>query len=158
MANEKTKQVEAWKLEIKENNRTIKELQGQIKQLLDRNRELKRQNTKHRTPTWDEYTPLKVLVYSYAYNTTYKEMIATWQKFSVKEIIPQYSYRFDFCILHVEEVIIAINKALNSTAPTFKVRKCALCRYLSTHSNLGNYEAIRKMLYRVSKKKVGTKK
>lgn len=158
MPKKKTKQKKAWKLEMDEINRQLKEISEQRKYLLNRKRELIEQNTKRRTPTWDDYSPLKTLVYPYAYDTTYKEMIEVWQKYSVKEIIPLHSYRFEFDILHQEDVIRAMDTALSSIAPTFKVRKCTLCRYLSTHSNLGSYEAIRKMLYRATKKKVGTKK
>ena len=154
----KTKQKKAWKLEVDEINRQLKEISEKRKEFLNRKRELIEQNTKHRTPKWDDYSPLKTLVYPYAYDTTYKEMIKAWQKYSVKEILPLHSYRFEFDILHQEDVIRALDTALSSIAPTFKVRKCSLFRYLSTHSNLGSYEAIRKMLYRASKKKVGTEK
>lgn len=158
MTKKKTKQKNALKLEVDKINRQLKEISKKRKELLNSKRELYEQNTKHRTPTWDDFSPLKTLVYPYAYDTTYKEMIETWQKYSVKEILPLHSYRFEFDILHQEDVIRALNTALSSIAPTFKIRKCTLCKYLSTHSNLGSYEAIRKMLYRASKKKVGTEK
>jgi len=142
MAKDKTKQTETWKLEVDEIDRQLKEISEKRKELLKRKRELYEQNVKHRTPTWNDDTPMVSLVMT-GMRREFKQMIDAWQKLSKVEIDYRMTAHFEFNLDFKPGVIRALSKALQ-----LGVFGCYynndVFRYLSTHSNLRDWKTIKR--------------
>lgn len=137
----KTKQKKGWKLEVKENNCQIKELRKKIEQLIERNHVLIEQNTKHRKPQWDDHTPLVSLVRT-GMRKEFKQMTDVWQMFSEVKIDYRTTANFDFKLVGKPGIIRALSKALQ--LKVFGSSNNEVFRYISKHSNLGEWETIKR--------------
>gem|GEM_PF-4715250 len=82
-------------------------------------------------------------------------MIADWQQRTPDPLIPQESAYFHFPPHLKYHVIRALAVCLQADPPVFRISTTSLCRYLSTHSDLGDAPAIRRALYRAINARCG---
>ena len=136
----KTKQ-KAWKLEVEAIDRQLNEIREKRKELLNRKRELIEQNTKRRTPTWDEHTPMVKLVRT-GMRKEFKQMLDVWQRSSEAEIDYRTTAKFDFIKVGKPGVIRALSKALHQKI--FNSSNNEVFRYISEHSNLGEWKTLKR--------------
>ena len=156
MAKKKTKQVEDWKLEVKEINRQVKEHREEIKQLLERKREL---NEQHGKKKWDDTTPLFEFVNTNQADV-YNEMLKGWEPYLKEKIgtnVKKHNYfKFDLMKARDKAIVIRyLKKAQTHDPEVFTLSERGLCSYLSEHSNLGTDSCIKKALQRCDLKKWG---
>ena len=138
-------------LHIRQCQAVIREYQTQVKQLQSERAALLAPHKKKRRRTWNDDTPLYRLV-----NLTqldhFKTLISDWQKRTTGTIDIKKTSLFTFFPERKPHAIRALTLVLTRDIPVFKVSTLELCRYLSTHSNLGSPEAIREGIYRARKK------
>ena len=163
MAKKKTKQVEAWKLEVKEINRQVKEHREEIKQLLERKREL---NEQHGKKKWDDTTPLFEFVNMTQFER-FNEMLKGWEPFLKEKIginIKKHHYfRFNLSESdNKKEILKFLKKAQEGLVPVFwlndkPMSMRQLFLYFERHSNLGSAEGIKSALRERGVQKSGVK-
>ena len=150
----KNKKAEAWKLEVNEIDRQIRELlerkkqiQDEVEELRERKRELKKGNKKKRTLVWNEETPMIKLIHLDQLDR-FKEMLNVWQEYCEEEIIVNTTSYFHFSTKNKHRIIAVLKKLLYSEIPVFNVSMEQVYLYLSQHSNLGKASAIKKAVQR----------
>lgn len=141
MTKKMSKQEKAWELEVEEINRQLTEIKEKRQSLLSRKRELIEQNTNHRTQTWDDHTPMVELVRT-GMRKEFKQMIDAWQMFSEVEIDYRETSNFDFKMIGKPGIIRALSKALHQKV--FNSSNNEVFRYLSEHSNLGEWKTLKR--------------
>ena len=134
-------------LHIRQCQAVIRECQTQVKQLQAERAALLAPHKKKRRRTWDDDTPLYRLV-NLSQLEHFKTLISDWQKRSTETIYPKKTSQFTFLPNAKSSAIRALALVQTRDIPVFKVSTLELCRYLSTHSNLGSTETIRKALLR----------
>ena len=134
-------------LHIRQCQAAIREYQTQVKQLKAEHDALLASHKKKRRRTWDDDTPLYRLV-NLSQLEHFKALISNWQKRTTETIDIKKTSLFTFFPERKPHAIRALALVLTRDIPVFKVSTVELCRYLSTHSNLGSSEAIRKALLR----------
>lgn len=159
MVNKKTSDCQtpgAWQLEIALIDLHIRQLQAEIREqqavihLLKAQRRdiMDAHHKKRRRCRWDADTPMIRLV-NLQQLEHFKTLISDWQKRATDAIDITKTSQFTFQIKLKWHAIHALAVVLTKDPPVFKVSTRDLCRYLSTHSNLGSPEAIKKALQRV---------
>jgi len=154
MAKRAKKKAEAWKLEVDEIDRQLREIIEKKKELQKRKRELILEHTEHKRPWWDDDTPMVSLV-STGMRREFRQMIDAWQKSSKVEIDYRMTAHFEFKLVFKPGVIRALSKALQLGVFRYYYNNDVF-RYLSTHSNLGDWDTIKREELRY-REKVGTK-
>lgn len=142
-------------LQIKQYQENIKQMKEQIRmdqqaveKLKDEKRKLKENKEMHDHPVvWDDYTPMIVLVFSWK-KARFKKMVLGWQKHSHREINPEKTFYFDFDLVYQKSVISDLKSAMNKSNPLFMMSNRQLIMYMSKHSNLGSFDAIKKAIQR----------
>ena len=138
-------------LHIRQLQAVIREHQSVINQLRIRKAEiLTPLKKKRRRCQWDVDTPIIRLV-NLQQLDYFKTMMDKWTTLTTETINPSKTYQFHFIPERRSYAIRALAIVLSQTPPVFKVSTLQLCRYLSTHSNLGTSEAIRQALFRMRK-------
>ena len=141
-----------WQLEVALIDLHIRQLQAVINQLKVQRREIiGRQRKKRRRCKWQDNTPMIGIVNLPQYNP-FKTMMDKWKSLTTETINPSKTFRFHFIPDKRSQAILALTRVLEHDPPVFKVGISELCRYLSTHSNLGTPETIRRAIYRIQKK------
>lgn len=138
-------------LHIRQCQAVVREYQTQVKQLQAERAALLAPHKKKRRRTWDDDTPLYRLV-NLSQLDHFKTLISDWQKRTTETIDPKKTFSFIFMPHAKSHAIRALALMLSRDVPVFKVSTLELCRYLSTHSNLGTTGAIRQALYRELRK------
>ncbi len=137
----KTKKKKDWELEVEEIDRQLREINVKKRELQKRKRELKEQNTEYKKPQWDDHTPLVALVRT-GMRKEFKQMTDAWQMFSEVEIDYLTTANFDFNLVGKPGIIRALSKALR--VKVFKSSNNEVFRYLSEHSNIGDWKTIKR--------------
>ena len=159
MVNKKTSDCQtpgAWQLEIALIDLHIRQLQAEIREqqavinLLKAQRRdiMDAHHKKRRRCRWDADTPMIRLV-NLQQLEYFRTLISDWQKRATDAIDITKTSQFTFQNKLKWHAIHALAVVLTKDPPVFKVSTRDLCRYLSTHSNLGSPEAIKKALQRV---------
>ena len=138
-------------LHIRQCQAVIRECQTLVKQLKAERAALLAPHKKKRRRTWNDDTPLYRLV-NLSQLDHFKTLISDWQKRTTGTIDIKKTSLFTFFPERKPHAIRALTLVLTRDIPVFKVSTLELCRYLSTHSNLGSPEAIREGIYRARKK------
>lgn len=138
-------------LHIRQQQAVIRECQTLVKQLKAERDALLAPHKKKRRRTWNDDTPLYCLV-NLSQLDHFKTLISDWQKRTTGTIDIKKTSLFTFFPERKPHAIRALALVQTRDIPVFKVSTLELCRYLSTHSNLGSPEAIREGVYRARKK------
>ena len=138
----------AWQQEIEEIDLQIREHQAVIDQLRASRQAILEKHKKRRKCLWDADTPMRKLV-PLAYESYFVTMMKEWGKHTTHTIQPMKTTHFCFVLERKRHVIHALAMMLIKDENVFKVSKSELCRYLESHSNLGDAESIRKAINRM---------
>lgn len=150
-----TKQKEA-KLnrKIEEERRVIKQLKDELKPhqkaekvLIEQKRQLKRTNKKPNKPSLDDNQAI-IKIVSLSQWSKFMEMIDEWQKYTTQEIVPKKTTRIEFDLKAKPIILRTLVKTLDNEIEVFCVSERKVLTYLSRHTNLGNYECLKKAVYR----------
>ena len=130
---------------VREQQAVINRLKAKRAEILETHRKKRRRNP------WETDTPMIRLV-NLSQLEHFKTMISDWQKRTTETIDPKKTTSFIFMPHAKSHAIRTLALVLSRDVPVFKVSTLELCRYLSTHSNLGTTGAIRQALYRELRK------
>ena len=141
-----------WQLEVALIDLHIRQLQAVINQLKTQRREIIGNHLKKRRRwKWQDDTPM-IRIVNLPQLDSYNTMMDKWKSLTTETINPSKTCQFIFKPDKQSQAILALARVLEHDPPVFKVGISELCRYLSTHSNLGTPESIRRAIYRIQKK------
>lgn len=145
------RQIEEHRKAIKQLKDEIKKHLGDIKLLVEQKREHSKTNRKP-----DEYSiydnkPI-IKIASLGQLPKFMEMIKEWKKYMSQEIVLKKTTHIDFDLKGRPIILRTLIKALNEEIDVFCVSERKVLLYLSLHTNLGNYECLKKAVYRERKR------
>ena len=133
------------KTKIRHHQTVINQLKAQRREVIGNHRK------KRRRCKWQSDTPM-IRIVNLPQFGSFETMIDKWKLLTTETINPSKTSRFYFIPNKRSQAILALTRVLEHEPPVFKVGISELCRYLSTHSNLGTPETIRRAIYRIQKK------
>ena len=104
-------------------------------------------HTKRRAVSWDDDSPMTKLINMSQFERL-RTILTEWQAYSKAMIISKRTTRFEFDIAYKKTIVLALKDGWEGNVPLFKVSRRQVLKYLSTHSNLGNEETLKKILSR----------
>lgn len=139
---------------IEEERRVIKQLKAELKPhqkaekvLIDQKRQLKRTNKKPNEHSLDDNLAI-IKIVSLSQWSKFMEMIVEWQKYTTIEIVPKKTTHIEFDLRAKPIILRTLVKILDNEIKVFCVSERKVLIYLSRHTNLGNYECLKKAVYR----------
>lgn len=124
------------------NLEAIQQLKVQMRKQKDKNKDVNGNGL-----SWNDDTPLVELVYSWKM-AAFNKMIHSWKKHSRVEINPQETSHFDFDLVFKKNIISDLKLAMKQEN-VFRVSDAQVITYMSRHSNLGSFDAIKKAIQRL---------
>ena len=138
-------------LHIRQRQLAIREHQEVINQLKKCKTEMLASHMKKRRRCkWQDDTPI-IRIVNLQQSDTFMTMMDKWKSLTTETINPSKTSRFIFIPDKRSQAILALARVIEHDPPVFKVGISELCRYLSSHTNLGTPEVIRRSLYRMRK-------
>ena len=121
----------------------MKELNKQRLECKEKIRKLK-----ERPVVWDDDTPLIELVFPWKM-AAFKKMLRSWIEYSRAEINPDKTSHFDFDPTYKKIIRSDLKSAMKKQGHVFRVSDDQVITYMSRHSNLGSFDAIKKAIQRL---------
>ncbi len=143
----RNKEAEAWKLEVDEIDRQVRERREEIKELLARRQKIVERHEKRRPVSWDDDSPMTKLIDMTQFERL-KAILTEWQPYSKTTILPKRTTHFEFDVAYRKMIVLALKDGWDGDVPLFVVSQRQVLKYLSMHSNLGKLDTLKKILYR----------